>query len=77
MSRLEQNRKNKYIFRRLFFYTVLVSVCTFLSLIVVDYYFYKNIDGTETIHIINVFRANDGFNFILFGREIFHIPVTR
>ncbi|MDI6601450.1 MAG: hypothetical protein QME46_06680 [Thermoanaerobacteraceae bacterium] len=75
MSRLEENKRYKGLFKRQVFFTFVVFLFMIAGLIFVDYYFYKNIEGTETVHILNVFKRNDFFDIILFGREIISIPI--
>ncbi len=75
MSRIEENRRDKLIFKRRVCFTLTLFLFMTAGLFVVDYFFYKNIEGMESINIFNILNRGDRFKLILFGRELMDIPI--
>lgn len=75
MSRFEENKRQKRLLKRQIYLTMAVFLFMLTGLFIVDYYFYKNILGEETVSIFNCINKNNNFEIILFGREFISIPV--
>lgn len=75
MSRFEENKRYKWLFKRQIYLTMAVFLFMIMGLFIVDYYFYKNIEGTETVSIFNCINKSNQIKIILFGREFISIPV--